>query len=348
MPAGARPRRRIGSDRGEAGCADATCSPASAVNSGSMKITFLGTSSGAPSRTRNVSSMALQLPQQATLWLFDCGEATQHQILRSPLRLSQLDRIFFTHLHGDHLFGLPGLLASRSMQNGGATPVTLYGPAGLGEYIRVSLEISQSHLGYPIHVEVIKPGLVYEDDHFQVVCAPVRHRIEAYGYAVLEKTQPGQFDVERARALGIPPGPLYGRLKNGETVELPDGRKFDGRDLVGPPRPGRKIVHCGDTIYTPASVELARDADVLIHEATYLQAEAAQAQRGMHSTAVTAAQVAQRANVKMLILTHFSARYEAGPQLAELLAEARAIFPNTVLAHDFYSYEAPRREPVSP
>jgi ribonuclease Z len=310
-----------------------------------MKLTFLGTSSGAPSRSRNVSSMALQLPQQATLWLFDCGEATQHQILRSPLRLSQLERIFFTHLHGDHLFGLPGLLASRSMQNGGTTPVTLYGPAGLEEYIRVSLEVSQSHLGYPIHVETVRPGLVYEDEHFQVICAPMRHRIEAYGYAALEKAQPGQFDVERARTLGIPPGPLYGRLKNGETVALPDGRRIDGSDLVGPPRPGRKLAHCGDTIYTPAAVELARDADVLIHEATYLHAEAAQAQRGMHSTAVMAAQVAQRAAVKLLILTHFSARYEAGSQLGELLAEARAIFPNTVLAHDFYSYEIPRREP---
>ena len=310
-----------------------------------MKLTFLGTSSGAPSRTRNVSSVALQLPQQATLWLFDCGEATQHQILRSPLRLSQLDRLFFTHLHGDHLFGLPGLLASRSMQNGGTTPVTLYGPAGLAEYLRVSLEISQTHLGYPVHVEVVRPGLVYEDAQFQVVCAPVRHRIETYGYAVQEKTQAGQFDVEQARVLGVPPGPLYGRLKAGEIITLSDGRMIDGRELVGPPRPGRRIVHCGDTVYTPSAVELARDADVLIHEATYVQAELAQAQRGMHSTAATAAQVAQRAGAKLLILTHFSARYESGPQLAELLAEARAIFPHTILAHDFYSYEAPRREP---
>lgn len=310
-----------------------------------MKITFLGTSSGTPSRTRNVSSVALQLPEQGTLWLFDCGEATQHQILRSPLRLSQLDRIFFTHLHGDHLFGLPGLLASRSMQNGGVTPVTLYGPAGLAEYVRVSLEISQSHPGYPIQVEVVRPGAVYEDDLFQVVCAPVRHRVEAYGYAVIEKTQPGRFDVERAQALGIPPGPLYGRLKNGETLTLADGRVIDGQELIGPPRPGRKIVHCGDTTYTNSAVELARDADVVIHEATYLQDDLAQAQRGMHSTAAMAAQTALRAQARLLILTHFSARYEAGSRLGDLLAEARAIFPNTILAHDFLTHEVPRHEP---
>jgi ribonuclease Z len=294
---------------------------------------------------RNVSSMALQLPEQGVLWLFDCGEGTQHQILRSPLRLSQLERLFFTHLHGDHLFGLPGLLASRSMQNGGTTPVTLYGPAGLEEYVRVSLDISQSHPGYPILCEVVRPGVVYEDEAFQVVCAPMRHRVEAYGYAVLERAQPGQFDAAAAQALVIPPGPLYGRLKSGETLTLPDGRVVHGADLIGPPRPGRKIVHCGDTIYTPAAVELAKGADVLIHEATYLQADLAQAQRGLHSTATMAAQTAQRADVGLLILTHFSARYEAGSGLAHLLAEARAIFPNTVLAYDFFTYEAPRREP---
>lgn len=310
-----------------------------------MRITFLGTSSGAPTRSRNVSSVALQLPERGTLWLFDCGEGTQHQILRSPLRLSHLERIFITHLHGDHLFGLPGLLASRAMQNGGTTPVTLYGPAGLEEYVRLSLDISRSRPSYAITVQTVRPGLIYEDERFEVWAAPMRHRMECYGYAVVEKPLPGRFDVERARALGIPEGPLYGRLKAGEVIRLEDGRIIDGKSLVGPPRPGRKVVYCGDTIYTPKAVELAMGADLLIHEATYTKDELEHAKRGMHSTAEMAARTAAEAGVRCLILTHFSARYETGDKMNALLQEAQAIFPNTILAHDFMIYEVPRREP---
>ena len=161
-----------------------------------MKITFLGTSSGAPSRMRNVSSIALQWSHDGSLWLFDCGEGTQHQILRSPLRLSHLERLFFSHLHGDHLFGAPGLLATRSAQAGGVTPVTLYGPPGLAEYIRCSLTLSQTQLGYPIQVETVRQKLVYEDAFVRVECAPLAHRIETFGYAVTEREQSGRFDVE--------------------------------------------------------------------------------------------------------------------------------------------------------
>jgi ribonuclease Z len=313
-----------------------------------MKLTFLGTSSGTPSRMRNVSSVALQWSHDGSLWLFDCGEGTQHQILRSPLRLSQLERIFFTHLHGDHLFGLPGLLATRSMQEGGVSPVTLYGPPGLSRYVRCSLDVSQTRLGYPYTVTEIRPGSVYEDDVVQVECLPLVHRIETYGYAVQEKAQPGRFDVEQAQALGIPPGPLYGRLKRGETITLDDGRVIEGQTLVAPPRPGRKLVLCGDTVYTPNAVALARDADVLIHEATHVQADRALAERSMHSTALSAAQVAREANAQTLILTHISNRYQegAGSQLSDLLTEARSVFPNTLLAHDFMTFEIPRRSPA--
>jgi len=310
-----------------------------------MRITFLGTSSGTPTRGRNVTSIALQLPQSSTLWLFDCGEGTQHQVLRSPLRLSQLERIFFTHLHGDHLFGLPGLLASRSMGGGGETALTLYGPAGLSQFIRSALKYSETKLNYPIQIQTIEPGLVWEDDQYRVECLPLRHRIPAYGYSVTERDQAGTFDVEKAKALGIPFGPLYGRLKAGETISLADGRTFQGQDFVGPTQRGRKVVYCSDTIYSPQAVYLATGADVLIHESTYVAADVDLAERGMHSTATMAAQVAQKAGVRQLILTHFSPRYEAEERgLSTMLAEAQAIFPEVLLAKDFWVYEVAKPE----
>lgn len=311
-----------------------------------MKITFLGTGSGAPSRHRNVSAIALQLPQQSHLWLFDCGEGTQHQIMRSAVRLSQIQRIFITHMHGDHLFGLPGLLASRSLQAGSETPVTIYGPVGLSEYIRKTMELTQARPNYEVIVETVSPGLVCEDEKTQVFCTPVRHRIPAFAYAVVERDQPGRFEVERAKELGIEPGPIYARLKAGEMVALEDGRVIDGKALTGPTREGRRFVYSGDTGYCRSLVELAEAADVLVHEATYMEEERHLADRAAHSTSVIAANVAREARVRQLILTHLSPRYEgeAGNRIGELLAEAQAIFPNTTLAKDFAVYDLARRE----
>lgn len=311
-----------------------------------MKVTFLGTSSGSPSRHRNVSGCTLQLSQQSGAWLFDCGEGTQHQILRSPLRLSQIDRIFISHMHGDHVFGLAGLLASRSLQAGSSTPVTLYGPPGLLEYLRRTLDLTQTRLGYPFSVVPVTPGLVWEDDRTQVFCAAVAHRIAAFAYAVVERDQAGHFDVDAAAALGIPPGPIYGLLKRGESVTLEDGRVIDGRALTGPTRRGRKLVVTGDTTFTSSVVELARDADLLIHEATYMSEDLALAERSAHATAVMAAEAALHARVRTLILTHFSPRYEGenGGRLPDLLAEARRVFPATLLARDLWSFEIPTAE----
>ncbi len=312
-----------------------------------MRLTFLGTGAATPSRARNVTSIALQFDQRSSLWLFDCGEGTQQQILRSPLRLSQLERIFITHLHGDHFFGLLGLLASRSMQEGSDSPVTLYGPAGLDEFLRCALDVSRMRFRYPLSVVTVTPGAVCEDDEYAVTCAPLRHGIECYGYAVQEKARPGRFDPQAARALGVPSGPLFGRLKSGETVTLPDGRTVDGAALTGSPRPGRRVVICGDTAATPQTAKLARDADVLVHEATYMEEDRSLANRALHSTASTAALAARDAGAAALILTHISPRYEGEREsrLPELLAEARAVFPNTALASDFWEYDVPRREP---
>lgn len=313
-----------------------------------MEITFLGTSSGTPTRSRNVSSVALRLPQRAEAWLFDCGEGTQHQLLRSEIRSSQIRRIFVTHMHGDHIFGLMGLLASCGLA-GSAQAIDIYGPPGLDDYIRACSKYSYTHFSNRVKVYPVSPGLVYEDEEFTVSCRLLKHRVPAYGYRISEKDRPGRFDIEKATTLGIPSGPVYGQLKRGETVTLPDGRRISGKDLCGETESGRKIVYCTDTIYCDSAVELAEDADVLIHEATFSHGEADMAFESLHSTSTMAAQVALAANVKQLIMTHFSPRYTPGNSMdvKDLLDEAKAIFPNTMLAYDFLTYEVPRRRTIN-
>lgn len=309
-----------------------------------MQITFLGTSSGVPTRSRNVSSVALRLPQRAELWLFDCGEGTQHQILKSELKVSQLSRIFITHMHGDHIFGLMGLLASCGLA-GNVDRVDIYGPPGLNDYLQACSRYSHTHFSYPIKVHAVKPGIVYEDDEFSVTCNQLHHRITAFGYRIAEKDRVGRFDVEKAKAMEIPPGRIYGQLKRGETVTLEDGRVIHGSELCGPTEIGRKIAYCTDTIYCDTAVELAQDADVLIHEATFAHQDSEMAFQRLHSTTTMAAQTALTAGARRLIMTHFSPRYAPGNvvELKDLLREARAIFPKTEMAHDFMNYEVPRR-----
>ncbi len=311
-----------------------------------MQITFLGTSSGVPTRSRNVSSIALKLPQKAEIWLFDCGEGTQHQFLRSDLKISQLRRIFITHMHGDHIFGLMGLLASCGLA-GNPQKIDIYGPPKLNDYLQASIRYSQTHFSYPLNIHTVQPGIVFEDDSFQVSCAPLKHRVPAFGYRIAEKDRPGRFNVAKAEAMGIPFGPLYGQLKRGEWVTLPDGRKLNGAEFCGPTQPGRKFVYCTDTIFCESAVELAHNADVLVHEATFAHQDAQLAYERLHSTSTMAAQVALAGQVKQLIMTHFSPRYAPGNDLTleNLLQEARAIFPQTEMAHDFWSYEIPATNP---
>ncbi|MBE9232288.1 ribonuclease Z [Cuspidothrix issatschenkoi LEGE 03284] len=309
-----------------------------------MQITFLGTSSGVPTRSRNVSSVALRLPQRAELWLFDCGEGTQHQILRSDLKISQLSRIFVTHMHGDHIFGLMGLLASCGLA-GNVEKIDIYGPSGLNEYLQAASRYSHTHFSYPIKVHTVQPGVIYEDDEFTVTCGLLHHRITAFGYRVAEKDRSGRFDIEKAKALEIPAGPIYGQLKRKETVTLEDGRVINGAELCGPTEIGRKIAYCTDTVYCDGAVQLAKDADVLIHEATFAHQDAEMAFQRLHSTTTMAAQTAYGAGVRKLIMTHFSPRYAPGNsiELKDLLKEAKAIFPQTIMAHDFMVYDVPRR-----
>ncbi len=310
-----------------------------------MQVTFLGTSSGVPTRSRNVSAVALRLPQRAELWLFDCGEGTQHQFLRSPLRVSQLRRIFITHMHGDHIFGLPGLLASLGL-SGHCDGVDLYGPDPLRDYLEGVLRTSSTRLSYPIRVHPVREAArtgapLLEDGDLTVRAAPLTHRVPAYAYRVEQQPRPGRFDVERARAMGIPPGPVYAALKAGRSVTLEDGRVVEGSRLCGPPQPGVSVVYCTDTTFSEEAVGLARGADLLIHEATFAHGEAELAFQRQHSTSTMAAQAALAAGVRQLALTHLSPRYMPGNAVTpdDLLAEARAIFPATELARDFLTLE---------
>ena len=310
-----------------------------------MQVTFLGTSSGVPTRGRNVSAVALRLPQRAELWLFDCGEGTQHQFLRSELRVSQLRRIFVTHMHGDHVFGLPGLLASLGLA-GTCQGIDLYGPDPLRDYLEGVLHTSSTRIGYPLRSHRVKDAassgaLLLDDDDITVRCTKLIHRVPAYAYRVDQKPRAGRFDVDQARALGIPPGPIYAELKAGREVVLDYGRIINGASLCGPERPCCSVVYCTDTVFSEAAVELAQGADLLIHESTFAHAEAEMAFARQHSTSTMAAQTALAAGVKQLMLTHLSPRYVPGNPVTpdDLLNEARAIFPNTELAKDFLSVD---------
>jgi len=298
-----------------------------------LELIFLGTGAGLPARERNVTSIALRLlTGQGEVWLFDCGEATQHQMMRSPVKLSKINHLFVTHAHGDHIFGIPGMLGSRSFQ-AATLPMTLCAPKAVCDFVEGALSASQTHLTYKFKTVETREGIVYEDDRWVVIAAKLDHSVDSYGYRVIERDQPGKFNPNGLEELGIPLGPLYGLLKQGQSIQLEDGRVIRGEKFVGPTTPGRIIAIMGDTRYCKAAIELARGADVLVHEATFAHEDRLLAQRYYHSTATQAACVADSAGVSQLILTHISARYQhdRGEQLVE---EAKKRFPATTIAHD--------------
>ncbi|EOC1300165.1 ribonuclease Z [Cronobacter dublinensis] len=299
-----------------------------------MELTFLGTSAGLPSTTRNVTAIVLN-PQnnQSGLWLFDCGEATQHQMLRASANPGKIEKIFITHLHGDHIFGLPGLLCSRSMA-GCETPLEVYGPQGIKEFIETALRLSGSWASYPLRIHEITAGTVLDDDAFTVTAFALTHPVECYGYRIEERDKPGTLDAAALKAAGVTPGPLFQQLKRGETVTLDDGRTLCGADYLSAPRPGKKIAIFGDTGPTAQAAALARDVDLMVHETTLEAAMAEKANGRGHSTTQQAATLAREAGAKRLVMTHFSSRYDAA-DCQRLLAECQAIFPTSELAEDF-------------
>ena len=300
-----------------------------------IEIIFLGTSAGVPTRTRNVSALSLQ-PENRKEWLlFDCGEGTQHQIMKTSLSAYNLSRIFITHLHGDHVYGLFGLLASRGMQRS-ESPLEIYGPAGIHELLESVMRFTQLHLPFDLKIFEIGPGTLMRYEGFRIEVVELSHSIVSYGFVVTFDDRPGHFDPEKAKRMGVPEGPLYAKLKKGETITLPDGRTVNGKRLVGAPIKGKRIAIGGDNddplLFSPFA-----PFDLMIHEATYTQRDFDRLPRKFkHTTAKQLGYAARKMEVEKLILTHISPRYDKNGRVYELLAEVKEYFDGEVeIAYDF-------------
>ena len=305
----------------------------------SLSIRLLGTSASRPTIERNVSSLAIQ--REGETFMFDCGEGTQRQMMRYGVSFA-LEDIFFTHMHADHLLGVVGLIRTMALQ-GRTERLRLWGPRGSARVLRRAESLGFERASFPVDVLELEPDQRVERKDFAIVGFPVDHRGSAsLGYALVESERKGRFNPDMARELGIPEGPLWGRIHRGMAVTLADGRVIDPSELVGPPRPGRTVVVTGDTRPCPATIEAARDADLLIHEATFGDEEAERAVETGHSTAREAAEVARAAGVRKLLLTHFSARYSR--DAVDLDREARTVFAETVCGKDGMEVEVPYRE----
>jgi ribonuclease Z len=292
-----------------------------------LDLVFLGTSGSVPTARRGLAGTLLRRGGERIL--FDCGEGTQRQLLRSTVGLVELPEVFLSHFHADHYLGLPGMLKTFALR-GRVLPLTVYGPPGLVELFETLRRVF-GKLGYPLELVEVRPGDVLDRGDYRIVVFKVAHAAAANGYALVETPRPGRFDVEGARALGVPEGPMFGLLQYGEAVTLADGSVVRPEHVLGPPRAGRKIVLAGDTAPARSVLEIAREADVLVHEATFSEEEAERAAETAHSTAAGAARLASAAGVRMLVLTHLSNRY-FGPEIA---SEARELFPDTVVPRDF-------------
>lgn len=298
-----------------------------------LSVTFLGTGASIPTIDRNVAGLAVQ--REGETILFDCGEGSQRQMMRYGVGFS-FREIFFTHYHADHLLGVTGLLRTMGLQDRTA-PVVLYGPKGAQRILGTAITLGVERNKFPVEILEIKPGDRLARDEYDIVVFATEHRADTVGFALVEHSRLGRFNPERARELGIPEGPLWGQLHRGKTVTLPDGRTVGPGDLVGNPRPGRSLVYTGDTRPHLSVIEASRNADLLVHEATFGGDELERARETGHSTAAEAARVALEAGVRRLVLTHISSRYNR--DVSELLAEAKAVFPETIIARDGMTVE---------
>jgi ribonuclease Z len=295
-------------------------------------LIFLGTSAGIPSVDRGLSSLVIKY--DGWILMFDCGEGTQRQIMKSRIGFMKPMKIFITHLHGDHIFGLPGLIQTMNLLNRNIK-LEVYGPRGIKDFLKSSIDHSIAQLRFPLEIREIKSGISVKEKKFTVKVRKAEHSIPNYAYAFEEKERPGKFHVEKALRLGVPKGPLWHRLQHGKPVKLPDGRIIKPSQVVEPSKPGIKIVYSGDTRPCSSVAELAKNADILIHECTFDDELYDRAKAELHSTPSGVAKLALNARVKQLILTHISTRYRNGEILAE---QAKKIFPETVVAEDFAKF----------
>jgi ribonuclease Z len=308
----------------------------------SLSLRFLGTSASRPTVERGMSSIAVV--REGETMLFDCGEGTQRQMMRWGVGFMMAD-IFFTHFHTDHFLGVLGLLKTMTLQAREA-PLHIWGPRGAQALFKRAEGLGNEKLTFPLTITDLEPDAVIDRKDYAIHAFPVEHRNGmAIGFALKEKLRLGRFDPDHARALGIPEGPLWGRIHKGEAITLDDGRVVQPSELVGPTRPGRSLVITGDTRPCKATIDIAADADLLIHEATFGDEDAARAVETAHSTAREAAQVARMAGVRRLALTHFSARYSRDTR--ELEKEAREAFSGElIMAKDGMELEVPYRDAV--
>lgn len=300
-----------------------------------LSVTFLGTGAATPTIDRNVASLSVR--REGEVILFDCGEGTQRQMMRYGVGFS-FTEVFFTHYHADHMLGITGLLRTMGLQDRTA-PVRLYGPKGASRILNVAVNLGIERNKFPIEIFELRPGDRISRGDYDIVVFETEHRADTVGYALAEHVRLGRFNPDRALELRVPEGPLWGKIHKGEAVTLDDGRTVEPSDLVGEPRPGRTLVYTGDTRPSLTVMEAARGADLLVHEATFGGDEAERAKETGHSTASEAARVAADAGVRRLVLTHISPRYSR--DAPELLAEAQAVFPETIVARDGLTVDVP-------
>jgi len=305
-----------------------------------LDLVFLGTSGSVPTARRAPAATLIRRAGERIL--VDCGEGTQRQLLRSGIGLVELPEVFLTHYHADHYLGLPGMLKTFALR-GRELPLTVYGPPGLLDLFG-ALQRIFGKLTYKLDLIEMRPGDTLDRGEYLLVVFNVNHGMSSNGYALVERPRPGRFDIAAAMRLGIPKGPLFGVLQRGERVTLPDGRTVAPDEVLGAPRPGRKIVLTGDTRAAASLLEVAREADVLVHDATVAEEERERAEETGHATATQAAELAAAAQARMLVLTHLSNRY-FGPEIAR---EARAIFAETVVPRDFDIIDVPFPERGAP
>lgn len=305
-----------------------------------MEITFFGTSAGLPTKERNTQAIALNLePYANSIWLFDVGEGTQHQILHHSIKLGKVDHIFITHMHGDHIFGLPGVLTSRSFQGGEGKPLTIIGPKGIKSYIETNLSLSESKLNYPITYIEIEDHLSYQHNGFNVTAQILHHGIPSFGYRVEAPYTSGKIDVEALKAIGLQPGPKYQEVKNNETFEY-NGLIYDSNQFKGDAKKGPVIAIFGDTMPCINEKSIAQDASVMVHESTYIEGEMTLAKRYHHSHINHVFDLIDEANVDYSLITHLSNRYTL-EEVEEIESEIKSKpeTPPFAFVKDFDSYQ---------